>query len=266
MEDEMGDTEMFDLSKRVALVTAGGRGLGREFCQGVAEFGADVACSDIDIGRARETVELIERFGHRAIAIQADASKEDHIEQLVNQTVAEFGTIDILFCNAGIPNPPLRIHELTIEDWDRVMDLNLRGTFLLMRGVLPIMLKNKKGSIIITSSVAGLMAGAEERSALNSAPYGASKHALVGLMKHAARAYANQGIRVNAIAPGGHLTWPLGVPKDFMEAMNNKIAKFTPMGRLGEPSEIRGLAVYLASDESSYVTGQVFVQDGGFTA
>jgi NAD(P)-dependent dehydrogenase (short-subunit alcohol dehydrogenase family) len=262
----MEDKGMFDLTKRVALVTAGGRGLGREFCQGVAEFGADVACSDIDGGRARETAELIKDFGGRAIAIQADASNPDNIAQMVDQTVAEFGTIDILFCNAGIPNPPLRVHELAIEDWDRVMDLNLRGTFLLMRAVLPIMLKNKKGSIIITSSVAGLMAGAEERSAPDSAPYGASKHALIGLMKHAARAYANQGIRINAIAPGGHLTWPIEVPRDLMEAMNNKIAKFTPMGRLGEPSEMRGLAVYLASDESSYVTGQVFVQDGGFTA
>lgn len=262
----MGDKEMFDLSGKVALVTAGGRGLGREFCLGLAEFGAEVACSDMNRGRAQETVDLIKNLGVRAVAIEADASNPDHIEQMVNQTVTTFGGIDILFCNAGIPNPPLRVHELTIEDWDRVMDLNLRGTFLLMRSVLPIMLEKKQGSIIITSSVAGLMAGGEEWSAPNSAPYGASKHAVIGLMKHAARAYAKEGIRINAIAPGAHLTWPLEVPRDLMAAMNDKIAKFVPMGRLGEPTEIKGLAVFLASDESSYITGQVLVHDGGFTA
>jgi NAD(P)-dependent dehydrogenase (short-subunit alcohol dehydrogenase family) len=134
-----------------------------------------------------------------------------------------------------------------------------------MRAVLPIMIKQKKGSIILASSVAGLMAGAEERSMPNAVPYGASKHAVVGLMRHAAVAYAKDGIRVNAIAPGAHSTYPLGVPREVVDSLYDALVKFIPIGRIGQPNEIKGLAVYLASDASSYVTGQVFVHDGGFT-
>ena len=262
----MSEKDIFDLSGRGALITAGGRGLGREFCEAMAEFGADVACSDIDMGRAQETVERIKKFGHRAIAIEADVSKPDQVERMVKQTVDELGTIDILFNNAGIPNPPVRIHQLAIEDWDRVMNVSLRGMFLVMRAVLPVMLKKKRGSIINTASVAGLMAGCEEYSLPNAAPYGVAKHGVIGLTRHASVAYAREGIRINAIAPGAHLTWPLSIPREEMEKIQNKIARFIPMGRLGNPSEIKGMAVYLASDASSYVTGSTFVQDGGFIA
>jgi NAD(P)-dependent dehydrogenase (short-subunit alcohol dehydrogenase family) len=262
----MSEKGIFDLSGRVALITAGGRGLGREFCEAMAEFGADVACSDIDRGRARETVELIKKFGHRAIAIEADVSKPDQVERMVEQSVGKLGAIDILFNNAGIRNPPVRLHELAIEDWDRVMDVNLRGMFIVMRAVLPVMLKQKRGSIINTASVIGLMAGCEEYSLPNAAPYGVAKHGVIGLTRHAAVAYAKEGIRINAIAPGPHLTWPPSIPQEEKEKIYNKIAKSIPMGRLGEPSEIKGLAVYLASDASSYVTGYTIVQDGGFIA
>jgi len=257
---------IFDLSGRVALVTAGGRGLGREFCLAVAEFGADVACADVRVEAARETVDLIKTFGHRAIAIEADVSKPDQVERMVNQTVAELGTIDILFNNAGIPNPPVRIHELSIEDWDMVMAVDLRGMFLCMRKVLPVMLEKKMGVIINTASVAGLMAGGEEWSLPNGAPYGAAKAGVIALTRHAAVAYAKEGIRINAIAPGAHRTLPLGFPPEEMDKLDRKLSRFIPMGRLGKPSEIKGLAVYLASDASSYVTGQTFVEDGGFLA
>jgi len=262
----MSGKNIFDLSGRVALVTAGGHGLGREFCEAMAEFGADVAVNDIDKKLAQETVELTKRFGHRTIAVVADVSKPDQIERMVNQTVAEFGTVDILFNNAGIFHPPLRIHEMPIEAWDRCMDLDLRGVFLCMRAVLPIMLKQKRGSIINTASLAGLLAGGPEWSIPNSGPYGAAKAGVIALTRHAAVSYAKDGIRINAIAPGAHLTQPLGAPREEMEKVEKKIAKFIPMGRLGMPSEMKGLAVYLASDASSYVTGQTFVQDGGFSA
>jgi NAD(P)-dependent dehydrogenase (short-subunit alcohol dehydrogenase family) len=229
----------------------------------MAEFGADVACNDIGMERAQETVELIKRHRHRAIAIQADVSKPDQIERMVKEVVSEFRKIDVLFCNAGIGNPKV-LHELTIEDWDKLMDLNVRGTFLLMRTVLPLMVKQGNGSVIITSSVAGLTAGAEERS-LPSVAYGASKHAVIGITRHAAVTYAKYGIRINAIAPGAHSTRPLNPTRNY-EEVEKWISKFIPMGRPGRPSEIRGLAVYLASDASNYVTGQVFVHDGGFIA
>ena len=260
----MAEKGIFDLSGRVALITAGGHGLGREYCVAMAEFGADVVCSDIRMELAQETIEIIKKFGTRVTAIQADVSQPDQIERMVAQTVAEFGTIDILFCNAGIINPMMPLHELAIEDWDRVIAVNLRGTFLCIRTVLPVMLKQMKGSIIITTSVSGLRAGKEPYSG----PYGTTKAALMGLTRHAAVAYAKSGIRVNAIAPGIHDTKPIGmgISLEEGEKLINTMKKFVPMGRAGKPSEIKGLAIYLASDASSYVTGQILVEDGGTIA
>ena len=254
---------IFDLSGRIALVTAGGGGLGRTFCEAMAEFGADVACVDIDTGGAQETVELIKRFRKRAIAIEADVSQPDQIEDMVAQTASELGSINVLFCNAGIPNAPVRLHEVSIENWDRVMALNIRGTFLCMRAVLPTMLKQSRGSIIITSSEAGLVATPPAYGYVNATPYGTSKSALIGLTKWAAVEYAMDGIRINAIAPGAH-TNKRG-RKDLRDyaMVEKQIRKFIPMGRLGDPSELKGLAIYLASDASSYVTGQVLAHTGG---
>lgn len=258
---------IFDLSGKVTLVTGGGAGLGREICEAMAEFGADVACNDINIEKAQETVELIGRFGHRAVAVKADVSRPEEVERLVNQVVAGLGTIDVLFCNAGIPGRPIRLHELAIEDWYTCMDVDLKGVFLCMRAVLPVMLKQRSGSIISIASVAGIMAGSEERSIPNLSAYGAAKAGVIGLTRHAAVEYARDGIRVNAIAPGGHrTTLPSSLTPEVVEQIDNLLSKFTPLGRMGEPGEIRGLAVYLASDASSYVTGQVFVEDGGFIA
>lgn len=253
---------IFDLSGRVALVTAGGHGLGRAYCEAMAEFGADVACSDIRLDGAKETVEMIKVLGHRAIAIETDVSKPEQVEGMVNRAADEFGTIDILFCNAGIVNPLKKLHELTISDWDEVMNVNLRGTFLCMHAVLPIMLKQKRGSIISTASVAGVMCGITP----DSAPYGATKAAIMMLTRHAAVAYAKDGIRINAIAPGLHSTRPLLWPDELMKNIEEMMSKFIPMGRSAAPREIKGLAVFLASDASSYVTGQTFITDGGLSA
>jgi len=260
--DKIMGKGIFDLSGKVALVTAGGHGLGREYCEAVAEFEADVACNDIDKALAQETVELIRRHGHRAIAIQADVSKQGEIESMVSMTLDKFGTIDILFCNAGITTHPAAIpfHDLKVEEWDRVMNLNLRGTFLCMRAVLPIMLRKKTGSIIITTSVSGVAARIQR----DRAAYGASKAGLIGLTRHTAVSYAKEGIRINAIAPGWHSTNSLSLPN--YKELEKFYAASNPMGRVAAAREIKGLAVYLASDASSYVTGQVFIEDGGETA
>jgi len=181
---------------------------------------------------------------------------------MVNQTVSELGSIDVLFCNAGIVNNLVKLHEQSIEDWNRVIAVNLTGTFLCMRTVLPIMLKKKRGSIISTASVAGVMCGITP----DSAPYGATKAGIMMLTRHAAVAYAKDGIRINAIAPGLHSTRPLLWPSEVMEDMEKMMSKFIPMGRPAAPGEIKGLAVYLASDASSYITGQTFITDGGLSA
>lgn len=265
----MVENNIFDLSGRVALVTGGGHGLGREICEAMAEFGADVACNDINKEAAEETVELIKRFGHRAIAIQADVSKPADIERMVHQIMSELGAIDILFANAGIGQSPVRVHEMALEDWDRVIAVNLGGEGLCMRAVLPTMLKQKRGSIICTTSVAAIVAGGVDGKSRHDMPaYTASKAGIIGLVKEVALEYARDGIRVNAIAPGGHDTMPVGLPMppEAIEEIKKFSCRFIPMGRLGEPQEIKGLAVYLASDASSYVTGQVFTQDGGFSA
>jgi len=260
----MDNKEMFDLSGRIALVTAGGHGLGREYCVAMAEFGADVVCNDIDASLAKETTEIVKPYGHRTLAIQADVSRQNEVDQMVKRTLDEFGRIDILFSNAGIMNPLVPLHELKVEDWDRVVEVNLTSMFLCMRAVLPIMLEQGKGSIISTSSVAGIKAG----NAPLSYCYGATKAGMIGFMKHAALTYARSGIRINAIAPGLHDTKPVGMKLTIeeTEGLKKSVEQSIPMGRFAEPREIRGLAVFLASDASSYVTGQVFATDGGFTA
>lgn len=257
--------DIFDLSGRVALVTGGGSGLGRAFCEAMAKYGADVACVGRTESKLKETVELIKQFGHKAIAIKADVSRPDEVENMVNKTVARFDAIDILFNNAGISSEPTRVGETPIEDWDKVIAINLRGVFLCMRAVLPLMLKQKRGSIINISSI-GAFGGAEPEVA--PAAYGASKAGVIALTKFAAVEYAKDNIRINSIAPGMHRT-NLGAKSDpeRAEKREQNIKKLVsmniPMGRIAESNEMEGLAVFLASDASSFVTGQVFIQDGG---
>lgn len=257
----MAEKGIFDLSGKVALVTGGSSGIGRVYCEAMAEFGADVACNDIDEQKAQETVRLISKFGHRAIAIKADASKQDEIEYMVNRTVEELGKLDIVFCNAGINIPFYRIHEVPVEDWDHLMALNLRGVFLLMRAALPVMVKQKSGCIINTASIAGLYAGGEGKSFTNLATYSAAKAGVISLTRQAAVEYGKDGIRVNAIAPGYQRTGI--IPPEIRDEFEAIIIKNTPLERVGLPDELKGLAVWLASDASSFVTGQTIVQDGG---
>ena len=256
---------IFDLSGKVALVTGGGSGIGRAYCEAMAEFGADVACSDIVEQKAQETVRLINKFRHQVIAIKADASKQDEIEYMVNRTVEELGTIDIVFANAGIADGSLvKIHEKPVEDWDRVMALQPRGTFLLMRAVFPIMMKKKSSSFITTASIGGLTPTCAGGIFQLGTAYDTAKAAVIMLTKMAAKQYGEYGIRVNAICPGYQRT--AMAPEEARPMMEEIIVNLTPMGRVGLPEELKGLAIWLASDASSFVTGQTFVQDGGMIA
>jgi NAD(P)-dependent dehydrogenase (short-subunit alcohol dehydrogenase family) len=266
----MTDKGIFDLSGKVALVTGGGMGLGRVFCQALAEFGADVACADINREWAEETAALIEKFGHRTFVTVADVSKPDEVQSMIAATVAELGRLDILVNNAGITTKSAKFHEMPIEDWDRLMAVNLRGVFLCMRAALPVMLRQQRGCIINISSLLGLVGLDPEIASYGN--YGAAKAGVIALTRQAAADYGRDGIRVNAIAPGWHkgtrisASWRSEWPAEREQRYHQLITERTPLGRRGEADELKGLIVYLASDASSFVTGQVFVQDGGYSA
>jgi NAD(P)-dependent dehydrogenase (short-subunit alcohol dehydrogenase family) len=265
----MANKGIFDLSGKVALITGASRGLGRAFAEAMAEFGADVACVGRDSAKLAETVQLLGKYKHRAVAIKADVTQETEVKKMVAETVKQLGKIDIFFNNAGIARPPVRIHEMPTEDWDAVISTNLRGVFLSLKYVLPAMMKNKKGSIINISSIAGLRAEVPE---VAPASYGAAKAGIINLTQVAAMEYVKDGIRVNCIAPGMHKS-ELGrnrTSPEIVEGMSQMIEEYCateiPMGRMAEASELKGLAVLLASDASSNITGQVFIEDGGQSA
>ena len=266
----MVEAGIFDLTGKVALITGGGWGLGRVFCEAMAEFGADVACVDIDARTAQETVDTCKYYGHRAIPVIADVTKPEEVQKMVDKIVNEFGHLDIAFNNAGILNSSHRVHEMPIEDWDKLLAISLRGVFLCMRVEISNMLKQGAGSIINTSSIEGIVGSPPQLMSI--CHYCAAKGGVLGLTKQAALDYAKDGIRVNAILPGYHLPTGLGGeftvdwPPERMGEIMEEICRITPMGRFGDPKEIKGLAVWLASDASSYATGGEYIQDGGLTA
>ena len=266
----MADKGIFDLSGKVALITGASRGLGRAFAEAMAEFGADVACAGRDEAKLAETVKLIGKYKHRNIIIKVDVTQEADIKRMVDEAVRQLGKIDIFFNNAGITTPPVRIHELATEDWDAVINTNLRGMFLALKYVLPVMIKNKGGSIINISSIAGLRAEVPE---VAPPSYGAAKAGIINLTQVAAMEYVRDNIRVNCIAPGMHKselgrsrTGQSKVPKGCAWILTSTAGWKSPWARQAEASELKGLAVLLASDASSYITGQVFIEDGGQSA
>jgi NAD(P)-dependent dehydrogenase (short-subunit alcohol dehydrogenase family) len=260
---------LFDLSGKVAMVTGGGSGLGREFCDILAEFGADVICSDLYKDRAEETCEIIKGYGHRTVAIGADVSIYDQVQAMFKQAEDAFGRLDILVNNAGIISRRCGIDQMDIQDWHRVLNVNVHGVFYCMKEGLRVMIKQKKGSIINIASITGL-SGIDPEVGLMS-PYVTSKSAVIGLTRQGAAEYGLYGIRVNAIAPGWHLGTRLsadaGVKRTEEEVNSFKqlLSTRTPMRRTGEPKELKGLLLYLSSDASSFVTGQIVASDGGWT-
>lgn len=267
----MTDKEIFNLTGRIALVTGGSRGLGRAYAEAVAAFGANVAIAARDQGKIDETLDILAKYNVETLGISADMTKEEDIKRMVDETVAKFGRIDILFNNAGIARPLRPIHEELVTDFDIVINTNLRAPFLVLKYVLPFMIKQNKGSIINTSSTAGLRAEIPE---IAPVAYSAAKAGINVMTQVGAIQYAKYNIRVNCIAPGIHrseighdMPRPDTSPdSQRMADMQEKMAKTLediPMNRMGEADELAGLAVLLASDASSYITGQIITQDGG---
>ncbi len=266
-----GVAQVFDLSRKVALVTGAGSGLGRAFSEGLAEMGARVICVDRDQDRADETAALINAKRNDAVSICADVSEPEAVQTMAARASELCGRVDILINNAGIATAPLRTHEMPVDDWDRLIAINLRGVFLCSRAIIPLMMSSGGGSIINIASIIGLV-GHYPGFAANGANYAAAKAGVIGFTRQLAAEYAKDGIRANAIAPGWHGGTRLAeerkakASREDIDRFEAVILKGTPMGRRGRPEELQGLAVYLASDASSYVTGQVFTQDGGWTA
>ncbi len=243
------------LEGKVALVTGGARGIGAAISSAFAREGAKVVVGDLLTGEGEATVEAIERQGGEAIFLPLDVTDEGSWERAVSATVARFGGLDVLVNNAGI-GMRATLEEVTLEQWRRTMDVNAKGPYLGMKLSVPVMAARGGGSIINMSSIAAMVGGEA------SAAYRASKGALWALTKAMAVRCASQGIRVNSIHPGDVVT-PLSQPFLDQPGRMEERAAMVPLGRLGQPKDIADLALYLASDESSYVTGSEIVIDGG---
>jgi 3-oxoacyl-[acyl-carrier protein] reductase len=244
---------MMDLEGKVALITGGAQGIGKVTALLLASKGADVAVSDINIHGALETVKEIEGLGRRGFALEGDVSNPADAENVVDKTVEQLGGIDILVNNAGITRDRLLLR-MTEEDWDAVLNVNLKGTFNCTKAAVKYMIKRKSGKIVNISSVVGEMGNAGQ------ANYAASKAGIIGLTKAIAREYAQRGIIVNAIAPG-YVETPMteALPEKVKEELRGQI----PMARLGTPLDVANAVHFLVSDASSYITGQVLNVNGG---
>jgi NAD(P)-dependent dehydrogenase (short-subunit alcohol dehydrogenase family) len=249
------------LSGKVAVVTGAAVGLGRAVAGRYAREGAAVVVADTDVSGGAAAVEQIRKDGGRAIFVQADVAKEGDVTALFQSASAEFGSIDVLYNNAAVLlyGRDVRAHELSLETWELVMRVNLGGVFLCSKHAIPFMLKQGGGSIINVGSPTGLSGCAPDLTA-----YSTSKAGVFGLTRVMAAAYAKDGIRVNSLIPGTMDT-PMNEYLLLDEEIREQYRKAVPMGRLGRPCDVEGLALFLASDDASYCTGGLYTCDGGLT-
>ena len=248
--------DLFDLTGKVAIVTGASRGLGEAMAMGLAKAGANVVVTDIL--DTKETVDEIKKLGRESIGIKVDVSKKEDVKTLVQETMEKFGRIDILVNNAGIFRM-VPAETMGEEDWDKVIAVNLKGEFLCAQEVGKQMIKQKSGKIINIASVAGKFAFAQ------SAAYNASKAGVILLTRTLAVEWGKHNIQVNAICPGVFAT---AMTEDFLKDGDflQMIKTRVPLARYGNPEELVGTVVYLASKASDYTTGHAIVVDGGWTA
>ncbi|WP_416387371.1 3-oxoacyl-[acyl-carrier-protein] reductase [Caminicella sporogenes] len=245
---------MMNLSGKTAIVTGGSRGIGKAIALKLAEKGADIVVNyTSNFEKAQEVVEKIKSMGRKAIAIKADVSNPDDVANLVKEVSKNFESIDILVNNAGITRDGLLIR-MKDEDWDKVININLKGTYLCTKLVGKKMMKQRSGKIINVASVVGIIGNAGQ------ANYSASKAGVIGFTKSAAKELAARGITVNAVAPGFIETEMTDkLPADVIENYKKNI----PIARFGKPEDVANVVAFLASEKANYITGQVINVDGG---
>jgi len=250
--------ELFDLSGKTAIVTGGSRGIGKEMAEGLAEAGANLMLCARRTEWLEETVNEFQSLGLNIFGKTCDVSNADEVQALVDETSEKFGAIDILINNAGVSWGAMP-EEMTLDQWQKVIDVNLTGCFLMAQAAGREMLKQQKGSIINIASIAGLTSSANGPFY---AGYVASKAGLIGLTRELAASWGRKGIRVNAIAPG---FFHSRLADRVIDIYETSIQENNVIPRVGKEGELKGVAVFLASDASSYITGQTIVVDGGMT-
>lgn len=246
---------LFNLNDRVILITGAAGGLGQAMAVGLAEYGAQIALADLRLENTNDILAQIDNLGKKAAAYKVDITDRNNITEMVEKVHKDFGRIDVLINSAGVNNRK-RIEDYTEQEWDNIVDINLKGTFLCCQAVGKIMLNQGKGKIINMASVSSTLGHPHH------GPYAASKGGVALLTKVMAVEWAKRGINVNAIAPAYVRT---SLTADYLSKGDNykQISDTIPMGRLGEPEDIVGAAVYLASDASNFVTGHLLTVDGG---
>jgi NAD(P)-dependent dehydrogenase (short-subunit alcohol dehydrogenase family) len=249
-----------ELEGKVGLVTGGTSGIGRETAVLFAKAGVKVVVAGRREREGNETIELVRAAGGEGLFQKADVSKASEVEALIQKAVERFGRLDVAFNNAGIEGVWVPIVRQSEEDWDRTININLKGVWLCLKYEIKQMLKQGGGgSIVNMASVTGLVGGA------GAAAYSASKHGVVGLTKSAALETARSGIRINAVCPAVIET-PMGERLFGAPAVHKSVVGLHPIGRFGRPAEIAEAVVWMCSDRASFMTGQSLILDGGFLA
>ena len=252
----MNTKELFDLTGRVAIITGGSVGLGRQMAEGLAEMGANLVLCARKKERCQQAAEELQKLGVRTLALGCDVKNPANVQEVADTTISEFGRIDILINNAGTSwGAP--VEEMQLEHWNKVIETNLTGTFLFSQAVGKVMVTKRRGKIINIASVAGLRGAPPEFQAIG---YHASKGGVIAFTRDLACKWGIHNIQVNAIAPGW---FPTNMSEVVMERNKDAFLSRIPLRRFGNDHDLKGAAVFLSSGASDYVTGHVLVVDGG---